>query len=417
MSERKRALVLSGGGARGAYEAGIIRYIFEVLPDYLGEVPRFEIICGTSVGAINAAWLAATLEDPRQSYQRLAFLWRTLIFSEVVQFSYEELWRLVGRTFTDMRGPIEGRSPSKSPQGGFLRTTFFDRIVQKELPFGQIRRNLEKGVLESVSVSATDILTGRTTVFVQSHKPLPPWTRDARRVARSGPLTAETVKASAAIPFLFPPVKIGPHWYCDGSVRQNTPISPALRLGADRVLVVALKSQSFEERLQPALELEATYGTAHHDSPRPNLAMIAGKLLDALLLDPLDYDLAVLQRINALLGYGDEAFGEEIFLNRLNDVIEHHRGQGYRVVKPLLIRPSRDLGELAASFASSRPDAFWGSYPLRLVGRRSLAADGSRESDLLSYLLFDGGYTGQLLDMGFHDARERHDELLEFFSP
>ncbi|MFU8803058.1 MAG: patatin-like phospholipase family protein [Bradymonadaceae bacterium] len=410
MSELKRALVLSGGGARGAYEAGVIRYILEVLPDSLGRPPKFDIVCGTSVGAINAAWLAATLENPQRSFQRMGYLWRTLVFSEVVEFSYSELWRMFRRSVIDPELPIPERTRTGSREGGFLRTTFFDRIIRKELPFQQIPRNLRSGVLESISVSATDITTGRTTVFVQSRSPLPPWTRDVRRVALEGPITPEKVLASAAIPFLFPAVKIGPHWYCDGGLRQNTPISPALRLGADRVLVVSLQSQSFKDRIAPSDE--EFVGDVDH----PNLAFVAGKILDALLLDPLDYDLTVLERVNALLSYGGEAFGDDVFVDKLNEVIRTHRGQGYRVVQPLLIRPRRDLGELAASFAASRSKDFWGSYPLRMIGRRSLAAEGRHESDLLSYLLFDGGYTGQLLDMGFQDAERRHDELVEFFS-
>jgi NTE family protein len=406
----RRALVLSGGGARGAYEAGIIRYILEVLPDHLGQVPRFDIICGTSVGAINAAWLAATVDNPKFSFHRLGFLWRSLAFSDVVQFSYEEIWRIVRRFAGDADRRLSALSTGPSREGGLLRTSHFDRIIRRELPFHKIRDNLAAGRLGSVSVSATDILTGRTTVFVQSRDALPPWTRDARRVAIDGPLTAEKVLASAAIPIFFPAVKIGRHWYCDGGLRQNTPISPALRLGADRVLVVALKSQSFEERIQPVLSRQEPEDEAH-----PNLMTVAGKLLDALLLDPIDYDLAVLQRINALLGYGKEAFGDDVFIERLNDVISQHRGQGYRVVEPLLIRPSRDLGAFAADFAASRDDAFWGSHALKLLGRRALSAEGSRESDLLSYLLFDGGFTGPLLEMGYADAEARHDELLAFF--
>ncbi len=406
----KRALVLSGGGARGAYEAGTIRYIMEVLPDSLGKRPRFDIICGTSVGAINAAWLAATLDDPGHCVRHLERHWRSLVFSDVVQFSYREIWRLVRKTVLEhwLPGPLselpEGRD------GGFLETAFFDRIISREIPFDNISKNLEAGLLDAVSVSATEIVTGRTVVFVDSAGDLPPWTRDARRIAIGGCLNAQKVLASAAIPLVFPAVPIDGHWYSDGGLRQNTPISPALRLGADRVLVVALKSRSFEEKIGPLAD------NPPKKESHPSPPFIVGKVLDALLLDPLDYDLDVLERVNAILEHGEEAFGDESFVDQLNEVIRSHRGQGYRVVKPVLLRPGRDLGRLAAKFAGDQPDDFWGSLPLRLMARRALDADGAHESDFLSYLLFDGGYTGQLIEMGYQDASERHDELVEFFS-
>lgn len=404
--------MLSGGGARGAYEAGVVRYILEVLPDYLGSTPQFDIICGTSVGAINAAWLAATIECPRRCVRRMNVLWRSLVFSEAVQFSYAEVWRLFRRTILSkkLRLPL-GRSAGEGQrEGGFLQTNFFDRIITEEIPFENIARNLADRRLGAISVSATNIITGQTTVFVQSSQRLPPWTRDVRRVAQRGPLSAKKVLASAAIPLLFPAVKIGQYWYCDGGLRQNTPISPALRLGADRVLVIALRSRTVEERVQPRPEVLARY------RDHPNQAFVVGKLLDALLLDPLDYDLDVLERVNAILEYGEEAFGEDDFVDRLNSVLRSHRGQGYRIVEPLLLRPGQDLGGLAARFARAQADDFWGSLPMRLIGRRALEAEGAQESDFLSYLLFDGGYTGQLLDLGYRDAKERHDDLLEFFS-
>ena len=407
----KRALVLSGGGARGAYEAGVLRYILRVLPDSLPAPPRFDIICGASVGAINAAWLAATINDPRRSANQLDYLWRSLVFSEVVKFSYREVWRIFRRSLLEDRLTLPRRpSNSNSREGGFLKTSFFDNFLRQQIPFATISENLAAGYFEAVSVTATDIITGRTTAFVQSKSPLPPWTRDARRIAVAGPITLEKVLGSAAIPLLFPSVKIDNHWYSDGGLRQNTPISPALRLGADRVLVVALKSRSFEERIAPLPE------TTPHEA-HPNQAFILGKVLDALLLDPLDYDLSVLERLNAILEYGEEAFGEGIFVERLNKVIRAHRGQGYRYVHQVLIRPSKDLGEVAAEFAQEKPPHFWGSFPLRMLAERALEAQGARESDFLSYVLFDGGYAGQLVDLGYRDATARHDELVEFFSP
>lgn len=405
----RRAIVLSGGGARGAYEAGTLRYILEILPEALGHQPKIDIICGTSVGAINAAWLAATIDRPHYCVQRLLDHWTSLRFNQVVQLSYREIWRVVREMILNRSQPPDRQSVQHGREGGMLRTSFFDRIIRNEIPFDGIANNLSSGLIDAVSVTATDIITGRTTAFVQSSSDLPPWTRDARRVAVAGPLTPAKVLASAAIPVLFPAVFINGHWYSDGGLRQNTPISPALRLGADRVLVVSLKRRTLEERLAPPeVPLE--------DTTHPNHAFLIGKILDALLLDPVDYDLEVLERINAILHYGEEAFKDVDFVDKLNEVIRAHRGQGYRIVEPLRIRPSRDIGTIAAEFAGAQPDDFWGSFPLRFIANRALDAEGARESDLLSYLLFDGGYAQALLDMGFRDASAAHDNLVSFFS-
>ncbi|RDV37380.1 patatin-like phospholipase family protein [Bradymonadaceae bacterium TMQ3] len=412
----QRALVLSGGGARGAYEVGVLRYIMHALPAELGHAPRFDIISGTSVGAINAAWVAATLDEPHYCAARLEHLWRALNFQEVIRFSYPEVGRLLYHYLVESKlpGPLRRAQlalSDTSRPGGFLHTGFFDRLVRHEIPFRRIEHNLASGHLRAASVTATDIISGQTTVFVQSHQPLPPWTRDRRRIARAGPITPKKVLASAAIPMLFPSVQVHGRWYCDGALRQNTPISPALRLGADRLLVISLKSEPPHARARHPTPVPEHLRRVEH----PDLSYVLGKVLDALLLDPLDYDLSVLNRVNAMLRYGEEAFGEERFLPTFNDVIRSHRGQGYRVVEPLLLRPSRDLGELAASLARTLPESFWGSAPLRRIGQRATETEGGRESDLLSYVLFDGQYTGELIDMGYEDAAARHEELVGFF--
>lgn len=389
----------------------MLRYIIEELPADLGHEVRFDVISGTSVGAINSSWLAATIDRPSFCVQRLWYLWRTLDFDKVVQPSFASLWSMFRSLMgmpsvdVDLPGGVAGVRGH-----GALHTDFFDHLIRKELPLDNIERNLRCGLIDAVTVSATDIATGQTTIFVQTaDQELPPWTRDPRRIPLGGPITADKVLASAAIPFLFPPVKIGHHWFCDGGLRQNTPLSPALRLDANRVLVISLRSRGDWPKPGPF--------DAPPDAPDarfPDLGMLLGKLLDALLLDPLDYDLSVLERINGILRYGEELFGDDSFTDALNEVVEIYRGQQYHIVEPLLLRPSQDLGRLASDFAADVPADFWGS---RLMGSlcRSAAERDYRESDLLSYLLFDGGYTGQLLDMGYHDAQNIHGELVEFF--
>ncbi len=405
-SRPKRALVLSGGGARGAYAAGILRYILDEIPASLGRPIHFDIISGTSVGAINATWLASSIQDPEYCGQRLWYLWRRMRMADTVDVSYRNAMTLFTRLVTD------GSSPALQPRKGrtlsLLNTEYFTNLIHTEIPFEQIRKNIHDDLLDALTVTATEVHTGRTTVFVESERSeLPPWTRDPRRVARSGQITPAKVLASAAIPVLFPAVRVGDHWFFDGGLRQNTPISPALRMGATKLMVISLKS-SPKPRL-PAPHLL--------DEP-PTLSFLAGKLLNALLLDPLDYDLALMERINGILRHGQKALddaGEGDFIEKLNEVIEVYRGQGYRLVESMLLRPTSDLGELATEFAASLSDEEWGSKVMATIGRRAANFEGYRESDFLSYVLFDRGYTGTLLDLGWHDAKLQHDQLIDFF--
>jgi NTE family protein len=400
----KRAIVLSGGGARGAYAAGVVRYIVQDVSEALGRPAHFDIISGTSAGAINATWLAATMDDPEYCGQRLWYQWRSMRLKETVNVSYQNIWTMVRRLLADTSEnslePRPGRSYS------MLDTSYFTKLISQEIPYANIASNIHNGILDALTITATDVHTGRTMVFVQAERSeLPPWTRDPRRIASSGPITADKVLASAAIPILFPAVKIGERWYFDGGLRQNTPISPALRMGAKRLMVISLLSAPTPPRFEPRPEQIET----------PTVSFLIGKLLNALLLDPLDYDLSFMERINAILRHGEEAVDEE-FVDKLNDVIEAYRGQAYRIVEPLLFRPSVDLGGIAADLAGQLTDKDWGNPVLATIGRRAAEGDGVRESDFLSYLLFDSGYSGRLLDLGYADAKAKHAKLVEFFT-
>ena len=407
----RRALVLSGGGARGAYEAGVLRYILEAVPRELGRPARFDIISGTSVGAINAAWLAATIDEPTYCHQRLWYLWRQLEFREVIRLSWREIFRNARRLFDDSPEASDLVSIHGGRIGGTLDTSYFDRLIHEEMSFDRLARNIASGLIESLTISATDIATGRTAVFVHSRLPeLPPWTRDLRRYPVAGPMTAEKILSSAAIPLLFPAVRVGDRWFCDGGLRQNTPLAPAVRMGADRVMVLTLKSHTGVQALHTLDQQRADHLRYRY----PDAWFILGKVLNALLLDPIDYDMGVLQRINGVLEGGREVFGED-FVGELNHVVRRHRGKGYRLVEPLMISPSVNLGRLASEFAASRPPSFWGTPLWRHVCTRAAEREGYEESDLLSYLLFDGAFTGQLLEMGYHDAQARQDDILRFF--
>ncbi len=395
--------VLSGGGSRGAYEAGIIQYLREDLPRRLGRHVPIDIITGTSVGAINAAFVAATNDDPATQAQRLVARWQSLRLEE-----------LIGLRMTDMaraaRLLLGGDPPAPPPgsfrYGGILETGGLERFVVQSIPWRGIERNLRSGAIAAVSVATTHVGTGHTIVFISSRDPVPPggWSRDPfiqHRTARIGP---RHVLASAAIPLLFPAVKIGEEFFTDGGLRQNTPMSPALRLGADRVLVVSLRHVAGDSQEMQRERTEAY--------PKP-LFMI-GKALNALLLDRTDYDLDRMERMNAILRAGERTFGPR-FVDDMNQELIRLRGAPLRIIEAVHIRPSVDIGALAAEFVAQERVTVRGAVARRVIHRLA-AGETAHESDFLSYLLFDGNWARELIALGRADAARKEDELVRFFT-
>lgn len=401
-SERPRVgLVLAGGGARGAYEAGVLRYLCEDFPRETGIHPWFDIVCGTSVGALNACFVAGTADVLEQAISLLWNRWLELRADSLLQVRPMELLRLA----RGMLGgaPVRHDDNGEVRRGGLFDTSALERFVLESVPWTRIGRVIEAGALQAVSVSATHVASGKTVVFVDSASELPEWSRDPYVRAVRARVTPWHALASAAIPVLFPPLVIDGEWYVDGGLRQNTPLSPALRLGADKVLVVSL-------RYRPPSGVEATVPVSALPSP----FFLAGKALNALLIDRIDYDLDRLRRMNAIVDAGRELVGPG-FLDQINSRLKSHEGAPLRRVQELMVRPSVDLGNVASSYAKS--ETFAASAGITAHAFRRLAErDAGDDSDLLSYVLFDGGFSGILLELGRADARARRDDFVEFFT-
>ena len=400
-SRPKVGIVLSGGGSRGAYETGIIHYLRTDLAKQLGRHVPLDIITGTSVGAINAAFMAATQEDPRGQAEQMVAAWRKLQIEELISLRPRDLLRA-------MRMILGGDPPPPDPgsfrYGGILDTGGLERFVVRHIPWRGIDRNLRERKLHAISVSATHVGTGHTMVFLSSAEPVPrEWSRDPfvrHRAAKIGP---RHVLASAAIPMLFPSVKIGEEFFTDGGLRQNTPLSPAIRLGAERLLLISLR------HVTPVSDSIMRDRTEAYPKP----LFLAGKALNALMLDHTEYDLQRMQRINMILEAGHASFGDQ-FETMMNQALIKLRGAPLRRIHAVHIRPSEDIGAMASDFVNSGRLRLRGVVAQQLISRLA-GGEARRENDLLSYLLFDGEFASDLIELGRRDAASKAEELAALF--
>jgi NTE family protein len=395
LAQPSTGIVLSGGGARGAYEAGVVMGLMEVLKP---KSPPFDVLCGTSVGALNATYLAAHAHLPDMNAKGLAEQWRALDVARHLKLDMrgllgwkrhltsdeEQLPKLVGRSLLDIRA--------------------LEEIVYRNVPWDDLHRNVSQGRVRSLVVSALHIVTGHTVTFAE----LAPGTnftntRDPRRELRLEAINADHVLASSAIPLLFPARRVGGDYFCDGGVRFNTPISPAIRCGVERLVVISLLSRE-SSPLDPTLE---QIRVDAYNSP----IFLIGKVLNALLLDPLRYDLQVLERFNRLLDALERVLphGE---LEAVQRVLLESRGLPYRKLETLVFRPTRDVGRLARDRAAKLQGSRFSSWLLA----RTATLGALWQSDLVSFILFDAEFAADLIELGREDALCRAAEIRAFFA-
>jgi NTE family protein len=372
-------LVLTGGGARAAYQVGALRALAELLPN---DTFPFPVVAGISAGAINGVVLACTAQDFSAGVEALRQTWAGLTPDRIFRTGAIKLAATGSRWIRDLSGGglLGGNSINYLLDSAPLR-----HLIVDALRFSRMRRHLRSGRLHAVAVSATSYQTGMGVSWFEGAQGINPWSRSGREGMRTR-LTVDHVMASAAIPIFFPPVRVGEGFYGDGCVRQVYPMSPAIHLGADRIVAISVR---------PLREAPGVPTVPPGDTLP--LSQIAGVLLNAVFLDSLDVDIERLERINRTLAYvpSDKTAARELEL---------------RPIPVLALRPSQDLGNLA----SDEYHRFPGMLRYLLKGIGVSAHSGS---DLLSYLAFEPVYVTRVMELGYADTMARRAEVEAFFEP
>ncbi|MBW2387713.1 MAG: patatin-like phospholipase family protein [Deltaproteobacteria bacterium] len=371
------AVVMSGGGARGAYQAGVLAGLAEIgLISDDSPLP-FGILVGSSAGAINAAGMAAMAARPADGVARLVKAWSEVEAQQVFRTDFRSLGGIGVRWARDLS--LGGLTGKVSPKA-LLDTSPLRGTIDSWIPFDQISQNIESGAVDTLVLTATNLYTSTGIVFVEGAADQTLWQQRRRRIERAE-IGVDHVMASSAIPLLFPPIQLEDRWFGDGSIRNTTPLSPAIHLGADRILAIGVREP------RPNTELPSTSSKRE----APSIAEIAGVLLDAVMLDAIEVDVEHSIRVN----------------ESVTRCAQPLPGQPFRWVDVLALHPSEDVAALAGELADRVPRVV--RYLMRGLGSEAAI------TELTSYLLFDPVFCGRLVELGRRDVKANRDELRSFF--
>lgn len=374
----KTALVLPGGGARGAFQVGVLKAIAELLPK--GAPNPFAVLSGTSAGAINSVVLASKAHRYRLAVAELERVWGNFQCHQVYKTDNLTMLKssLHWLASIVLGGWLVGAPPS------LLDNSPLRSLLSRNVRFPLIQAAIDNDYLDAVTVTAAGYATARSTSFYQSEEGLVEWAR-TRRIGVRRDLHLDHLMASIAVPMIFPPVLIEGEYFGDGAMRQATPLSPAIHLGADRILVIGVRDETADEPPSP-----------NRPQALPSFAQIAGYMLDTLFMDGLYSDLERMTRINQLI-----------------DSIQPEHRSGpmaeLRAIDTMLVVPSEDLRDIAQKHKQHLP------FAVRAL-LRGIGGKRSNETRLLSFLLFEQAYTRDLIELGYKDAMQVKDQLRDFVS-
>lgn len=370
----KTGLVLTGGGARAAYQVGALRAISDIT--YASEHGNpYQIIAGTSAGAINATVLAAYARSPRLGIRSLQKVWANFSVDQIFRTDFIGVMRNTGRWVRSMFS----NNYHRKHHLGLLNNTPLRNLLDRVIHYDNIQEAIDAGDLHALSITASGYASGQSISFYQGHEDLQPWRR-YRRCGTRTEINRDHLLASSAIPLVFPAIKINREFFGDGSVRFLAPISPAIHLGADRILVIGV------DPIQQ--EITRTKSTQY-----PSVADIAGHVLDSVFIDSLDSDIERINRINKTI-------------NLIPDAVREFQSN-LRPIETFTISPSKDLSELASKHFNELPRL------IRFFFRR-LGIGSDEGSTVLSYLLFESAYTKELIELGYHDAMIQKEKIKQF---
>lgn len=373
---KKIGLVLTGGGARAAYQIGCLRAIAEITKF---EENPFEIISGFSAGAINGVWLASRSDDFQSATKAMWDAWANIKASQVFRTDSASLLR-IGVQWLKSR--TIGSLDPKHQINYLLDTAPLGDLLEKEINFDQIEQNIRNGKLHGLSIVAANYQSGKSTAFFCGNCDIKNW-EGPNRVSVRSELSTEHIMASSAIPIFFRPIKIGDHFYGDGMIRLSSPLSPAIHMGADKLIIIGVRAAAKNEE-------KNSNGTTH-----VTLSEIAGTILNGLFFDSLENDISRLEKVNHSLAA----------LKR--DEFSFDKG-GIKQIPYVSMKPSQSLATTPSCELAKFP------FALRFL-LRGLGVSHNKGSDLMSYLSFEASYTSSLLQEGFNDTMARREEIEKFF--
>lgn len=372
-------LVLSGGGARGAYQVGVLSAVAKILKKHSFDSSPIAIFSGVSAGAINASFLAGHSDDFFAATEKLVDLWSKLESTNVFHSDAMNLGK-IGLSW--MKELPFGAFTGTTPGLALLDTSPLRDLISSNLDFQRIQKCIDGGHMDALVLTSVDYHTSNSISFIQGREGLPRWNKSRRR-AETATISVDHVMASSAIPMLFPPTRVDDRWFGDGCVRNSHPCAPSIYLGAERLLVIGVRRQT----------LTADDVRALTSDRAPSVGRVVNLLLNAVLLDGIELDVERLARVNE-------------FVRRVPE--EFHSKLNYRPINYAMVSPSADIGKIALGKSNRLPRMI--RYLLKGLGNLEDA------SEIISYLLFDPQFCAQLIEIGIEDGMRQEEEIVKLFT-